>query len=159
MPKKSDIPRRFRSPLAQLYFAAAGKCFYCGIPVLNQRFPHERDWLMPHPRRAMMAREHKMPTIRGGDDSSANVVCSCQGCNSQKGSFTLDEFRLVTGLRRADLSFRFCGEPAVLARDWIICHSDGYERHLLLHNIPSAAAAFGLRNGWARSARNRGAAV
>lgn len=101
-----------------------------------------------------MVREHMTPTIRGGTNNPANLVTACCGCNLAKGGFTAPEFRLVCALRAGMLNFRFAFEPpAAVQRDWLCCHSDTFEKPLIVHNIPTAAEAYELRNGWMRGVR------
>lgn len=112
-----------------------GKCFYCGGALLDRRHRQARDWLFLYPARSRMVQEHVTPRSRGGDDRPENYVPSCAWCNRLKGSFTLDEFRFISGLQRGDLSFTFPFEPLpVVLRDWLCCHSPSYERGLVLHN-------------------------
>lgn len=144
-----------RARRARYYRLTAGKCFYCGNPVRNKDCSDGRDWLllMCQPR---MVREHMTPVIRGGTDARENLVTACGDCNAAKGSFTLDEYRMVLGLRSSSLNFRFGLEPAAdIRRDWLCCHSPAQERSLLIHNIPAAAEAYRLRNAWARGPRAR----
>jgi len=41
----------------------------------------------------IMTIEHKVPIIRGGDDSEKNKACSCYVCNQLKGALTDKEFK------------------------------------------------------------------
>jgi 5-methylcytosine-specific restriction endonuclease McrA len=135
----------------KLFEESNGLCFYCGCLVTEYGYHFTRDWLLLNENSGMQV-EHKTPIIRGGSDLMENTVCSCQECNKTKGTFTLEEFRLLIGLRRGDLNYRFAGEsrPEV-KRDWILCHSTpAHERELHIHNMPTAAVAYGLRNGFAR---------
>lgn len=152
---KIAISRRRRRSL--LFQRAAGKCFYCGDPVFESGCEHSRDWLVVRSHDSTMTREHMVPTVRGGADESANVVCACRACNTRKAAFTTDEFRLLIALRSGDLNFRFPGEsPVEHRRDWLICHSsEAAERDLVQHNMPTAAIAYGLRNAAARGPKAR----
>lgn len=147
--------QRARTRRALLFAAAGGKCFYCGKPVFHPQHLHERDWIFPNKSLSQMVREHKSPSIRGGEDTNTNIVCGCVACNSAKGAFDLQEFRFVTGLRMGSLSFRFAGEPSGERRDWIVCHSPEQERALLVHNIPKAEDAYRLRNSFLRGPKGR----
>lgn len=134
-----------------LYGKHLGKCFYCGNPVINPNCSDGRDWLFIDTHGSRMVREHKVPTSRGGGSEAANVAPSCSACNTQKGAFTADEFRLVRSLRAGTLNCRFAFEPPVaVARDWLCPHSQSFVRTLVIHNIPSASEAYAMRNGWAR---------
>lgn len=42
-----------------------------------------------------LAREHKVPLVRGGSDDIANIVPACGSCNSRKGIKTATEFLAV----------------------------------------------------------------
>lgn len=139
-----------RSRRSRVFRKANGRCFYCGNPVFERGCAHKRDWLVVRP--SAMVAEHKVPLIRGGNDQDENIVCSCRPCNLAKAAFTVDEFRLVAGFRNGNLDYRFWGEqPAPITRDWLICSgSEKQQFDLVIHNMPSAAVAFGLRNGNAR---------
>jgi hypothetical protein len=97
-----------------------------------------------------MVREHMVPLTRGGHAGPENCVCACTRCNGQKGAFTVDEYRLWRALRVRNLNFHFAGEAPAPPRDWIACHSQDFQRGLMIHNMPGAAEAFALSNGWAR---------
>lgn len=153
MPNPPQKPRLSLTALvrqrgrARLFAAAGGRCFYCGVPVIEDGSDQDRDWLFVRPFAARMVREHVIPTVRGGPESPGNVVCSCSGCNRSKGAFTLEEFRVLTGLRAGGLNHRFAGEgPSPLKRDWLVCHSgEPFERDLVLHNQPTAAVGYEIR--------------
>lgn len=132
-----------------------GRCFYCGGPTFDRYHPPARDWLLPGPGFELV-REHKTPTIRGGTDAPENTAASCSRCNGEKGSLTADEFRLRQGFRRKDLSFRFALEPARPQRDWLVVHSEQFERDLMLASMPSAAVVYAARRYGKFSPRNRG---
>lgn len=132
-----------------------GKCFYCGGQTFNHGRRWLRDWLFVDPGMEIV-REHKTPTIRGGTDERANLVPACRGCNGNKGAFTFDEYRFARALRAGTLNYRFAFDPPIkVQRDWLCCHSAAFERDLIIHNIPTAAEAYRLRNGWARGPRAR----
>jgi hypothetical protein len=140
-----------------MYAASAGRCFYCGGPVVEHGNDLKRDWLFLRPAAVRMVREHVIPTIRGGSDADSNIVCGCANCNAIKSAFSGDEFRLIVGLRQGDLNYRFAGEsPSEVRRDWLICHSsERFEREIVTHNMPSAAIGYDLR---LRKASRRGRA-
>jgi hypothetical protein len=121
-----------------------GRCFYCGAEVTEFGCQPSRDWL-PLKDTAMVL-EHKTPIIRGGANTNENITCACSDCNSRKGTFTVQEFRFLMGLRSGDLNFQFaCEMPDMIRRKWLICHSADHERDIVIHNIPSAAEAYALR--------------
>lgn len=148
----------FENPKAKKpkwFGSTGGKCFYCGRPMFNLGAPQLRDWLFLSVRQEAV-KEHRIPAIRGGGNERENLVPACAGCNADKGAFTDAEFRFVRALAAGSLNFRFPFEPAPLAqRDWIIVHSASFERNLIIHNVPSAAEAYRLRNGWARGPRGQ----
>ena len=57
---------------------ASGLCYYCG----------------GHFSKSQLSMDHKVPIVRGGKNSRANVVVACKVCNSQKASSTLIEVAL-----------------------------------------------------------------
>ena len=122
--------------------AAKGRCFYCGFPITEDK---PRDWLLINQRRAFAA-DHKQPRNRGGADTDDNLVCACWRCNSQKGAHTVDEYRLVRGLRCRDLNISFFGEsPKKVKRDWLCVHSDEFIGSVLLCSMPSMR---GVNGSW-----------
>jgi hypothetical protein len=44
--------------------------------------------------------DHVLPTSRGGKNERGNIVSACGKCNQDKNNMTLEEFRMVTALRR-----------------------------------------------------------
>lgn len=58
-------------------------CFFCGLDVLITK----------------ITKDHLLPKSRGGG-GGANLVGCCQPCNSDKGSLTLEEYRLVIAFRK-----------------------------------------------------------
>jgi hypothetical protein len=55
-----------------------------------------------------------LPQSRGGG-AHGNLVKACKPCNGDKGSLTLEEYRLVIALRRGlvqEISMRFAGEES-----------------------------------------------
>lgn len=122
-----------------------GRCYYCGCPTSNRGRVDDHDWLLLG-RRNRMVREHGVPISRGGKDDASNIVLGCAGCNYDKGSFTIDEFRQVRAFQTGDLSFRFWGDHGpVRRRDWIVVHSPAFERSLVERRWPSAADGYALR--------------
>lgn len=150
-PGNSKMAHMTRARRRKVFAAANGRCHYCGVPVSEQGMPSGRDWLLL--KNATMVLEHKTPTIRGGDNRAANIVCACRSCNGIKASFTVDEFRFICALKNGTFDFRFFGEPAAaVKRDWLICHTQAHERALVVHNMPGAALAYGMpRNTRERS--------
>ena len=118
-----------------------GRCFYCGIHVRCAVEPLPRDWL-PVRGTLTMVPEHAVPISRDGTDDLENLVPSCGGCNAAKGALTLDEFRLLRGLRGGNPSSSFPGEEPSRSRDWLCCYSHGFEREIFLVNKPYAADAY-----------------
>jgi len=56
-----------------------GCCWYCG----------ENDWSESQ----YPTTDHVTPRFRGGSDAPSNLVRACNGCNSEKGGRTLEEYR------------------------------------------------------------------
>jgi hypothetical protein len=145
--KAADVQRRRRITLRKM---TAGKCFYCGGPTFDRHHPNARDWLLPGPGYEMV-REHIVPVSRGGALTAENTVPACSGCNNEKGPFTAAEFRTLRGLRRGDLNHQFTFEADRPRRDWIVVHSEPFERSLMEASHPASVAAFALRRrrSWA----------
>ena len=53
------------------------ECYYCRIELTE--FNRSRD--------------HRIPLIRGGDDSISNIVAVCRRCNSKKSTMTEAEYK------------------------------------------------------------------
>lgn len=125
-----------------LFESTGGLCFYCGQPVVPQKFRDRRDWLNID-RRRMLVREHAQPLRRDGADTTANTVPACPSCNWLKDAFTLEEFRLCRGLRSGNPTARFaCEAGPPSPREWLCVHSPGFERPLILHQFPEAIARY-----------------
>lgn len=138
-----------------------GRCFYCGVHVrcADEDLPH--DWLLVRGGGVTMVADHAHPKTRLGEDGPDNRLPSCGGCNSAKGWLTVDEFRLLQGLKQGNLSFAFaCEDPMGPARDWICVFSDDAVRDLLVHNQPSARDAYSRGKSLRKraKAKQRGAA-
>lgn len=135
---KASMRRRI-----QVHRKNGGRCFYCGIHVRCADEELPRDWLRVRGGGVTMIPEHAQPLSRGGSDSLDNLLPSCAACNAAKGPLTLDEFRLVRGLRSENPSATFPGEEPGRRRDWLCVFSS--ERAIFAHNMP-----------WARDAYSRG---
>lgn len=61
-------------------FADEIHCFYCGH-VLTDRGRYQRT------------RDHVTPKSKGGRCAGSNIVAACRGCNNEKGSLSIDEYR------------------------------------------------------------------
>lgn len=145
-PHASAVARQNKMRRGRTFKMTGGRCFYCGNPLLHKGYVDERDWILVRPHQHRMVQEHKTPVSRAGANHPSNFVPSCSRCNYFKGPFTLEEFRFLRGLEHGDLGFSFAYEPQVAQRrDWLICHSPGFERALVVHNIPSAADGYELR--------------
>ena len=81
------------------------RCFYCGVNLVPGPAQPKAD--MP---RNTRTRDHVTPESRGGETR----VWSCAGCNWEKGSLDLEEFRLVIAYRKGRLpafnAYLFSGE-------------------------------------------------
>ncbi len=63
----------------QLFIYQDGKCFYCGMPLVeNGKFYYQE--------------EHMLPLSRGGKHDYRNICLSCKPCNLRKGMKTSEEF-------------------------------------------------------------------
>jgi hypothetical protein len=118
-----------------LHVAFDGKCFYCGTRLAWEGPPNHkgRQWLEVGVSTAMDI-EHKVPIIRGGDHSVANVVASCKSCNAEKRLRTAEEYRLLLGLRRRAMPHRFAGEAPPPKRDYLVVVSPEAILALVAHN-------------------------
>lgn len=72
------------------------RCFYCGVvltPIVTERHVTNPP--------TMKTLDHLVPKSRGGEPrrDSANVVKACFGCNNDKASLTVDEYRVVVAYR------------------------------------------------------------
>jgi 5-methylcytosine-specific restriction endonuclease McrA len=124
---------RLSSQDKRLIKAANGRCFYCGFPIATAE---RRDWILIKQRRTYNA-DHKIPKKRGGGDEDENMVCACYRCNMQKGASTVDEFRLICGLRNRDLNYSFSLEqPKATRRDWLCVHTDESLRAIIVASFP-----------------------
>ncbi len=71
----------------QEVFARDGyRCVYCGLVFEVEA----------------LSVDHVQPRVRGGDNSSGNVVTACGGCNTAKGHRRLAEFLLAEPGARAN---------------------------------------------------------
>lgn len=130
---------RLSSQDKRLIKATKGRCFYCGFPIFAQK---PRDWLLIKQHRTFQA-DHKIPQTRSGSDDDENMLCSCRSCNGSKNNLTVEEFRLLCGLRRGDLNFVFALEkPKSVQRDWLCLSSPEFEKAILLASLPSAKARY-----------------
>lgn len=123
----------------QLYEWFGGRCYYCGKPLLPDTGPHHdgRDWLVVP--ELNMITEHMWPKSRGGTDVVDNLASSCAPCNTLKGSFMPEEFRLLLAMRSGKWPYYFLSEkPCELwpERDGIMVVSKTYHRSMLAHNFP-----------------------
>lgn len=80
-------------------------CFYCGC--LAEHYDH------------VVARS------RGGADHGGNLVPACARCNGQKGSMSVEEYRLFLMIREHRAQVVFYGEepPATPPRDYLFVAS------------------------------------
>jgi hypothetical protein len=113
-----------------------GKCFYCGFDLHNTR-----DWIFLNEDRSTVL-DHKVPKARDGDDHDDNLAASCLNCNGKKGKATVDEYRLICGLRAGTLSYSFPFEAPRKKRDWLCVHSSEFEKLIVLKSIPGASARY-----------------
>lgn len=74
-------------------------CWFCGVRLDTEKWTKTRATV-----------DHRTPTCQGGDDSEANLVASCQSCNSRKGTKTVEQFRYYI-LRR---------KPEVIAAEHVV---------------------------------------
>jgi hypothetical protein len=64
-----------------------GKCYYCGVELLDLSIKATVD--------------HLVPVFRGGGHEMENLVPCCSSCNSRKGTSTIEEFRIRYPYREA----------------------------------------------------------
>lgn len=62
-----------REQLQAIWKAYAGKCAYCGIPVMPRYTPCDPRGF-----------DHVVPRIRGGKHTAMNIVVCCRRCNELK---------------------------------------------------------------------------
>lgn len=85
-------------------------CFYCGLLVRHLTIAGRQHTPQHH-----RTRDHKVPKARGGTKAIDNIVTACLKCNTDKGTLTVEEYRLVLAHRRglvqsAEHLVRFAGE-------------------------------------------------
>jgi len=85
-------------------------CFYCGMIVRHLTIAGRQTTPQHH-----RTRDHKVPKARGGLKSPDNIVTACLKCNTDKGTLTVEEYRLVLAHRRglvqsAEHILKFAGE-------------------------------------------------
>lgn len=83
----------------ELLRLAGQRCFYCGVTLTKPLTPRELG-RQTYPKgfkvaRTMFTWDHLVPKSKGGTEK----VASCVECNETKGLLTLEEFRVITGLR------------------------------------------------------------
>lgn len=88
------------------------KCFYCGIELYSIE---KNENGMGRVRKDSITMDHLLPASRGGAGMHNNKVACCARCNFDKGSLTLEEYRVVIAYRRkllpsGDYLPRFPGE-------------------------------------------------
>ena len=71
------------------------KCYYCGMQVHHLSVAARARNPEMH-----RTRDHKVPKARGGLKSADNIVTACLRCNTDKGTLTVEEYRLVLAHRR-----------------------------------------------------------
>jgi hypothetical protein len=77
--------RQWRERRAAMAEACGSRCWYCGRVVS----------LATEDARTPCAGtiDHQTPRDSGGDDADNNLVLACFACNSQKGTWTVEEYR------------------------------------------------------------------
>lgn len=59
------------------------KCWYCGKKITPKNY----------------SLDHKIPRVKGGNDSKYNKVVACIPCNQDKSNMTVGEYRAVIAYR------------------------------------------------------------
>lgn len=79
------------------------RCFYCDKQLSRQK----------------KTRDHLRPRSKGGSNQEYNVVDACRGCNGDKSSLLLDEYRQVVAFRldKSPDTFKFPGELGQMDAD------------------------------------------
>lgn len=93
--------QRYRKSLSKerrraIWQQAHGKCWYCGGKTGKKEF----------------VLDHQDPFSRGGADSKRNLVVACAGCDREKGSLGVDEYRALKRRELGEPDFLFYGEQA-----------------------------------------------
>ena len=73
------------------YLRTYGRCAYCGLHLEDEA----------------VTIDHMEPRARGGCSEHRNLVIACKSCNASKKDRTLDEFRLSSAAKRAELAVSF----------------------------------------------------
>lgn len=63
-------------------------CFYCGIECEDRKSNRDN-------RDCVMSEDHIIPKSHGGTDDLDNLVLACRACNSQRGSFSAEDFLIL----------------------------------------------------------------
>lgn len=85
----SDIGKQKRKAV---WDKTGGRCWYCGIRF-DERVARKRFTI-----------DHAQPRTRDGDNEIANLLPCCHGCNVQKKTKTLEEYRMYVMRRHFGLN-------------------------------------------------------
>lgn len=78
--------------LSGLWHRQDGRCAYCQRPTLLPPKRFGGGGYEPKPGALYASRDHRIPVVRGGDDTPGNVVMACQPCNGLKGDLDWPEW-------------------------------------------------------------------
>lgn len=104
-------------------------CHYCGCEVFKGSKARAH-------RRPLLTRDHIIPKSRTKGSSNYDTVPACVFCNSEKGSLTIEEYRVVLAFRYGYINgvkFQFPGEQPDL-------RSANDRTELALHQYDSTIA-------------------
>ena len=77
-----------------LYLKSGDRCHYCGVGLNKDN----------------RTIDHIKPKNLGGNNDFDNLVIACKPCNSSKGKYSIDEFRLRKSFEHAGCPFKFSAE-------------------------------------------------
>lgn len=73
-----------KSKRTQVIEKSNGRCWFCGM------------YLRPK----IVTMDHLIPSHKGGKSTLDNMVAACLNCNHEKGSMSLEEYRIQTSVYR-----------------------------------------------------------
>ena len=81
--RSTGLSKKLREALWKRDFGknTEGECYACSAPINSFNFEAA----------------HKLAVVNGGDDSKANLVCTCMTCNRESGTMNIDDWKKKIG--------------------------------------------------------------